>query len=458
MPNNNTEAEQAVLGSLLLSREKYPEVDALLSSSDFESEVHKEIYECIKSIADKGKPIDHITVSKQLDRNNTLQRVGGLDYLKELRSIPVSALAADSYANLVKDQSIDRNLRRVLQQLISLSENPKGKSSDDILNEAEAKIFELSENRTKEDSLKQVKTFVKGVREKLEMLSTLEGDLIGISSGFKVIDNVTKGLKEEELIVIAGRPSMGKTSLAMNIAENVAKNEDGCVAVFSLEMSSESLTSRMLGSMASINQQQFMVGKNLTQRNWEKIYDQSAKLSELEIFIDDSANINPMEIRAKCRRLAKQFRNKGGVKLVVIDYIQLMQMPGKSENRVNELSDISRALKQLAKEIKAPVIILSQLNRMVEQRPNKRPQMSDLRDSGAIEQDADLIFMLYRDYVYKKAEEWKAVTELRLVKHRNGPTKNLLLAFKEELTKFTDLDPQTYKEYQDEYETNRTSD
>ncbi|MBA4729565.1 MAG: replicative DNA helicase [Gammaproteobacteria bacterium] len=458
MPNNNTEAEQAVLGSLLLSREKYPEVDALLSSSDFESEVHKEIYECIKSIADKGKPIDHITVSKQLDRNNTLQRVGGLDYLKELQSIPVSALAADSYANLVKDQSIDRNLRRVLQQLISLSENPKGKSSDDILNEAEAKIFELSENRTKEDSLKQVKTFVKGVREKLEMLSTLEGDLIGISSGFKVIDNVTKGLKEEELIVIAGRPSMGKTSLAMNIAENVAKNEDGCVAVFSLEMSSESLTSRMLGSMASINQQQFMVGKNLTQRNWEKIYDQSAKLSELEIFIDDSANINPMEIRAKCRRLAKQFRNKGGVKLVVIDYIQLMQMPGKSENRVNELSDISRALKQLAKEIKAPVIILSQLNRMVEQRPNKRPQMSDLRDSGAIEQDADLIFMLYRDYVYKKAEEWKAVTELRLVKHRNGPTKNLLLAFKEELTKFTDLDPQTYKEYQDEYETNRTSD
>ena len=253
-----------------------------------------------------------------------MQRVGGLDYLKELQSIPVSALAADSYANLVKDQSIDRNLRRVLQQLISLSENPKGKSSDDILNEAEAKIFELSENRTKEDSLKQVKTFVKGVREKLEMLSTLEGDLIGISSGFKVIDNVTKGLKEEELIVIAGRPSMGKTSLAMNIAENVAKNEDGCVAVFSLEMSSESLTSRMLGSMASINQQQFMVGKNLTQRNWEKIYDQSAKLSELEIFIDAAANIHPMEIRAKCRRLAKQFRNKGGVKLVVIDYIQLM--------------------------------------------------------------------------------------------------------------------------------------
>jgi len=459
MPNSNVEAEQAVLGSLLLSREKYPEVDAVLSSSDFESDVHKEIYECIKSIADKGKPIDHITVSKQLDRNNALQRVGGLDYLKELQEIPVSALAADSYANLVKDQSIDRNLRRVLQQLIDLSENPKGKSSDEILQEAEAKIFELSENKTKEDSLKQVKTFVKGVREKLEMLSTLEGDLIGISSGFKVIDDITKGLKEEELIVIAGRPSMGKTSLAMNIAENVAKNEDGCVAVFSLEMSSESITSRMLGSMASINQQQFMVGKNLTSRNWEKIYDVSKKLSELNIFIDDSANINPMEIRAKCRRLAKQFRNNGGVKLVVIDYIQLMQMPGKNENRVNELSDISRALKQLAKEIKAPVIILSQLNRMVEQRPNKRPQMSDLRDSGAIEQDADMIFMLYRDYVYnKKAEEWKAVAELRLVKHRNGPTKNLLLAFKEELTKFTDLDPQTYKEYQDEHETNRTSD
>ena len=427
MPNSNVEAEQAVLGSLLLSREKYPEVDAVLSSSDFESEVHKEIYECIKSIADKGKPIDHITVSKQLDRNNALQRVGGLDYLKELQEIPVSALAADSYANLVKDQSIDRNLRRVLQQLIDLSENPKGKSSDEILHEAEAKIFELSESKTKEDSLKQIKTFVKDVRKKLEDLAKIEGDLIGISSGYKVIDNVTKGLKSEELIVIAGRPSMGKTSLAMNIAENVAKSEEGCIAVFSLEMSSQSLTSRMLGSMANINQQEFMVG-NLNERHWEKVYDQSAKLSELNIFIDDSANINPMEIRAKCRRLAKQFRNNGGVKLVVIDYIQLMQMPGKNENR------------------------------MVEQRPNKRPQMSDLRDSGAIEQDADMIFMLYRDYVYnKKAEEWKAVAELRLVKHRNGPTKNLLLAFKEELTKFTDLDPQTYKEYQDEHETNRTS-
>lgn len=454
MPNSNIEAEQAVLGSLLLSKEKYPEVDALLSSTDFESEVHKEIYECIKILADQGKGIDHITVSKQLDRNNALQRVGGIDYLKELQTIPVSALAADSYANLVKDQSIDRNLRKVLQELINLSQDPKGKSSDEVLNEAESKIFELSENRSKDDSLKKIDIYVKETLDKLDDLSKKTGDLIGISSGFKAIDGVTQGLKPEELIVIAGRPSMGKTSLAMNIAENVAKNEDGCVLVFSLEMSSQSLTSRMIGSMAGISQQSIMLGRNLTDRQWEKIVEKSKRLSDMNIFIDDTANINPMEIRAKCRRLAKQFRKEGGVKLVVIDYIQLMQMPGRSENRVNELSDISRALKHLAKEVKAPVIVLSQLNRSVEQRPNKRPQMSDLRDSGAIEQDADLIFMLYRDYVYKKDEEWKSVAEVRLVKHRNGPTKDLLLSFREELTKFGDLAP----EIMNSYAQDRTSD
>ena len=454
MPNSNIEAEQAVLGSLLLSKEKYPEVDALLSSADFESEVHKEIYECIKVLADQGKGIDHITVSKQLDRNNSLKRVGGIDYLKELQTIPVSALAADSYANLVKDQSIDRNLRKVLQELINLSQDPKGKSSDEVLNEAESKIFELSENRSKEDSLKKIDIYVKETLDKLDDLSKKTGDLIGISSGFKAIDGVTQGLKPEELIVIAGRPSMGKTSLAMNIAENVAKEEDGCVLVFSLEMSSQSLTSRMIGSMAGISQQSIMLGRNLTDRQWEKIVEKSKRLGDMNIFIDDTANINPMEIRAKSRRLAKQFRKEGGVKLIVIDYIQLMQMPGRNDNRVNELSDISRALKHLAKEVKAPVIVLSQLNRSVEQRPNKRPQMSDLRDSGAIEQDADLIFMLYRDYVYKKEEEWKSVAEVRLVKHRNGPTKDLLLSFREELTKFGDLAP----EIMNSYAQDRTSD
>lgn len=454
MPNSNIEAEQAVLGSLLLSKEKYPEVDALLSSADFESEVHKEIYECIKVLADQGKGIDHITVSKQLDRNNALKRVGGIDYLKELQTIPVSALAADSYANLVKDQSIDRNLRKVLQELINLSQDPKGKSSDEVLNEAESKIFELSENRSKEDSLKKIDIYVKETLDKLDDLSKKTGDLVGISSGFKAIDGVTQGLKPEELIVIAGRPSMGKTSLAMNIAENVAKEEDGCVLVFSLEMSSQSLTSRMIGSMAGISQQSIMLGRNLTDRQWEKIVEKSRRLGDMNIFIDDTANINPMEIRAKSRRLAKQFRKEGGVKLIVIDYIQLMQMPGRNDNRVNELSDISRALKYLAKEVKAPVIVLSQLNRSVEQRPNKRPQMSDLRDSGAIEQDADLIFMLYRDYVYKKEEEWKSVAEVRLVKHRNGPTKDLLLSFREELTKFGDLAP----EIMNSYAQDRTSD
>lgn len=445
MPSN-IEVEQAVLGALLLSKEKYPEVDALINSSDFESDLHKEIYDCIKELADQGKGIDHITVSKLLERKNSLQRVGGIDYLKELQTIPISALAADSYANLVKDQSIDRNLKKVLDELMKTVSDPKGKSSDELLNEAEAKIFELSENRSKIDSLKKIEEFVGTTLDKLEELSKKQGELIGSSSGFKAIDGVTQGLQDEDLIVIAGRPSMGKTSLAMNIAENIAKNDDGCVAVFSLEMSSQSLTSRMLASMAGISQSNVKTG-NLTDRQWEKLIQQAKKLEEMNIFIDDTPNISPMDIRAKSRRLAKQYRKQGGVKLVVVDYIQLMQMPGRTENRVNELSEISRALKYLAKEINAPVIVLSQLNRAVEQRPNKRPQMSDLRDSGAIEQDADLIFMLYRDFAYNKNEEWKNVAEVRLVKHRNGPTKDLLLSFRDELTRFGDLAPEIMNSY-----------
>ena len=452
MPSN-IEAEQAVLGSLLLSKEKYPEVDALINPSDFESDIHQAIYESIKQLADEGKGIDHITVSKLLDRKNSLKFIGGIDYLKELQTVPVSALAADSYANLVKDQSIDRNLKKVLQELIKISDDPKGKTSDQILDEAEAEIFKLSENRTKNDSLKKIEEYVGPTLDKLEELSKQQGELIGISSGFKAVDGVTQGLQKEDLIVIAGRPSMGKTSLAMNIAENVAKEEDGCVLVFSLEMSSESLTSRMLASMAGISQQSFK-SANLTDRQWEKTINQAAKLRSMNIHIDDKPNISPMEIRAKARRLAKQHRNNGGVKLIVVDYIQLMQMPGRTENRVNELSDISRSLKYLAKEVNAPVIVLSQLNRAVEQRPNKRPQMSDLRDSGAIEQDADLIFMLYRDYLYSNDEEWKNVVELRLVKHRNGPTKDILLAFRDELTRFGDLAPEIMNSYAE----NRTAD
>ena len=379
--------------------------------------------------------------------------MGGVDYLKELQKVPVSALAADSYANLVKDQSIDRNLKKVLQEIIKTSDDPKGKSSDEILNEAEAKIFELSENRTKNDSLKKIEEYVGPTLDKLEELSKKQGELIGISSGFKAIDGVTQGLQQEDLIVIAGRPSMGKTSLAMNIAENVATEDEGCVLVFSLEMSSESLTSRMLASMAGISQQSFK-SANLTDRQWEKTIQQAKKLQSMNIHIDDKPNVTPMEIRAKARRLAKQYRKSGGVKLVVVDYIQLMQMPGRTENRVNELSDISRSLKYLAKEVNAPVIVLSQLNRAVEQRPNKRPQMADLRDSGAIEQDADLIFMLYRDYLYSKDEDWKNVVELRLVKHRNGPTKDILLSFRDELTRFGDLAPEIMNSYAE----NRTAD
>ena len=435
MPSN-TELEQAVLGSLLLSVEKYPEVDALITSGDFESDVHREIYECIKELADQGKATDHITVSKLLDRKNSLKRVGGVDYLKELQTIPITAFNADSYANSVKEQSIDRNLRKVLNELLSTAKDPKGKTSDDLLNDAETKIFELSENRSKTDSLKKIDEYVGQTLDRLDELAKKQGELIGLSSGFKAVDGITQGLQDEDLIVIAGRPSMGKTSLAMNIAENIAKNEDGCVAVFSLEMSSQSLTARMMASMAGISQSN-VKSANLTDRQWEKIAQQSAKLKDLDIFIDDTPNISPVEIRAKSRRL----KASKGLDLIVVDYLQLMQ--GLSgDNRQQEIAEISRNLKNLARELKVPILALSQLNRAAEAREDKRPRLGDLRESGAIEQDADIVMMLYRDDYYNPATEKPGVAEVNIVKHRSGSTGKVDLYFSKEYTQFSNYSKQ----------------
>ena len=448
MPSNNIEIEQAVLGSLLLNVNAYPEVDAKLSADDFISQVHSEIYKCIKNLADSGKGTDYISVSRELDRNNLLEHIGGVDYLKLLQDTPVTARNAESYAESVKSQSLDRKFKVVLQQLLKLSENPEGKSSDEILTEAESKIFEISENRLNNDTMRPINELVSTSLDKIEDLMEKEGDLVGLSYGYKDLDSLTLGLKSEELIIIAGRPSMGKTSLGMNIAEHVAMNEEGCVMVFSLEMSAESLTARMLGTRSGVSMKNVYSG-TLSEQQLEKLTRMGDELSKSNLLIDDAGNITPPEIRAKCRRAQQEYRNKGGVSLVIIDYIQLMQMPGRNDSRVNELSDISRSLKHLAKELKCPVIVLSQLNRNVDARENKRPRMSDLRDSGAIEQDADLIYMLYRQWPYKNEEEYKNVAEVNLVKHRNGPIEQVLLSFEESNTRFAELLPAAKKAYRD---------
>ena len=448
MPSNNIEIEQAVLGSLLLNVNAYPEVDAKLTAEDFVSEVHSDIYKCIKHLAESGKGTDYISVSRELDRNNLLERIGGVDYLKELQDTPVTARNAESYAESVKSQSLDRKFKIVLQELLKISENPEGKSSNEILEEAETKIFDLAQNRINNETMRPIDELVGVSMDKIEDLMSKDGDLVGHSYGYKDIDALTLGLKEEELIIIAGRPSMGKTSLGMNIAEHVAMNEEGYVLVFSLEMSAESLTARMLGSRAGVSMKNVYSG-TISDQQLEKLTRMGDELSKSNLLIDDAGNITPPEIRAKCRKVARAAREKGGIKLVLIDYIQLMQMPGRNDNRVNELSDISRSLKHLAKELKCPVIVLSQLNRNVDARENKRPRMSDLRDSGAIEQDADLIYMLYRQWVYQKEEEYKNVAEINLVKHRNGPIENVLLSFEESNTRFAELHPSAKKDYRD---------
>ena len=453
---SSIEAEKAVLGSIILEPTLWDSLSIEIEENDFIASEHRLIFRGIKKLVDLGSQIDTVTLIESLSNDSELSSLSNFDkvaYVKNLVSETPGTANFANYTNIIKQSSSLRKLISTAADISSLAKEADTFESDSALSEAEDKLIKLRDSIERNSGPKLAKDLIKPVYDKIDETIRSDSDLVGISTGFRDLDKLTMGLQQGDLFIIAGRPSMGKTSLAMNIAENVAKEEDGCVLVFSLEMSSESLTSRMLASMAGISQQSFK-SANLTDRQWEKTIQKAKKLESMNIHIDDKPNISPMEIRAKARRLAKQYRKDGGVKLVVVDYIQLMQMPGRTENRVNELSDISRSLKYLAKEVNAPVIVLSQLNRAVEQRPNKRPQMADLRDSGAIEQDADLIFMLYRDYLYTKDEDWKNVVELRLVKHRNGPTKDILLSFRDELTRFGDLAPEIMNSYAE----NRTAD
>ncbi len=440
------EAERAVLGGLMLETHRFDTVIQVIKENDFDGKDHQIIFQSMSELVEENKPLDPLTVSEKLDNKNSLNKVGGKDYLIKLATSTPSAANLEAYAEIIRQRSITRKLMKANSDISELISNPQGQDGATLLDKAESMIFALNdETNLNDQNLQSMRELIPSTMDRLHELSNKSDGLIGSSTGFKDLDNKLQGLQKGDLVVIAGRPSMGKTSFAMNIAENVLLDDDsnGAVLIFSLEMPGESLTTRLLSGMTKLNQQNVRSGM-LKDDELRILLQQSEKLKNMPLWIDDSSILSPMELRAKARRLART--EKDGLSLIVVDYLQLMQLPLSIENRVNQISEISRSLKSLAKELNVPVIALSQLNRAVEQRPNKRPIMADLRDSGAIEQDADVILFIYRDEVYNEDSEQGNKAEIIIGKQRNGPIGTVNLTFLKEFTRFENFSSDSFYE------------
>ena len=440
------EAERAVLGGLMLETHRFDTVIQVIKENDFDGKDHQIIFQSMSELVEENKPLDPLTVSEKLDNKNSLNKVGGKDYLIELATSTPSAANLEAYAEIIRQRSITRKLMKANSDISELISNPQGQDGASLLDKAESMIFALNdETNLNDQNLQSMRELIPSTMDRLHELSNKSDGLIGSSTGFKDLDNKLQGLQKGDLVVVAGRPSMGKTSFAMNIAENVLLDDDsnGAVLIFSLEMPGESLTTRLLSGMTKLNQQNVRSGM-LKDDELRILLQQSEKLKNMPLWIDDSSILSPMELRAKARRLART--EKDGLSLIDVDYLQLMQLPLSIENRVNQISEISRSLKSLAKELNVPVIALSQLNRAVEQRPNKRPIMADLRDSGAIEQDADVILFIYRDEVYNEDSEQGNKAEIIIGKQRNGPIGTVNLTFLKEFTRFENFSSDSFYE------------
>lgn len=433
VPPHSIQAEQSVLGGLMLDNQSWDQIADRVGKIDFYRREHQLIFQAIESLAEANKPFDVVTLSEELGRLGVLDEAGGLAYLGTLAKDTPSAANIRAYADIVREHSVTRQLIHVGNEIANSGFQPEGRSSTELLDAAESKVFEIAEQRSKSgggfDSIKNLLT--KAV-DKIEMLFQQDDPITGVATGFADFDALTAGLQPADLVIVAGRPSMGKTTFAMNIAENVAIGSKLPVAVFSMEMPGDSLAMRMMSSLGRINQHRVRTGK-LEDDEWPRLTMAVNMLSEAQLYIDDTPALTPMEVRARARRLMRDHKQLG---LIVIDYLQLMQAPSAGENRTNEISLISRSLKALAKELNVPVIALSQLNRSLEQRTNKRPIMSDLRESGAIEQDADLIVFIYRDEVYNEESPDKGMAEIIIGKQRNGPLGTTRLTFLGQYTKF----------------------
>tara|TARA_B100000965_G_scaffold115735_1_gene95508 strand:+ start:224 stop:1615 length:1392 start_codon:yes stop_codon:yes gene_type:complete len=436
------EAEKAVLGGLMLETERFDSVILKISDQDFHGKDHQLIFESMGELINENKPLDPLTVSEKLDSKNLLNKIGGKDYLIALATETPTAANLEAYAEIIRQRSVARQLMKANSEIAELINNPQGMDGFSLLDEAERRIFSLNEEANRsQSSIRSMKELIPKSIDTLHQLAESGSKLLGSSTGFRAIDNKLQGLQDGDLIVVAGRPSMGKTAFAMNIAENVLVNNDentGAVLVFSLEMPAESLTTRLLSGMSKLDQQDVRSGK-LDNKQVTQVVEQSKRLRELPLYIDDSSLLSPMELRARARRINRLEPN--GLSLVVVDYLQLMQIPGSLENRVNQISEISRSLKSLAKELNVPVLALSQLNRAVEQRTDKRPMMADLRDSGAIEQDADVILFIYRDEVYNEDSDQGNKAEIIIGKQRNGPIGKTYLTFLKQYARFEDFVP-----------------
>jgi replicative DNA helicase len=437
-PPFSIEAEQSVLGGLMLNNEAWIAIAELLTEPDFYLPKHQQIFKAIKSLAEAGHPCDPVTLSEWLERNNLLKAVGEGIYIGFLARNTPSAANIVAYAKIVREHSILRHLIQVGQKISDSGFNTQGHSSQELLDQAEKLVFEIAELGARHQSgFVKLSDIVSKTMQRIEMLSQQEGTVTGIATGFSDFDEKTSGLQRSDLIIIAGRPSMGKTSFAMNIAEHVAVKRQLPVAIFSMEMSDEQLAMRLISSLAKVDLQRVRTGK-LRDEDWPLISQALETLSQSPFFIDQTPALSPIELRTRVRRLV---REHGELGLVVIDYLQLMQLNDYKENRATEVAEISRSLKSLAKEINVPIVALSQLNRGLEQRTDKRPKMADLRESGSIEQDADLVVFIYRDEVYNDSSSDKGVAEIIIAKQRNGPIGTVRLTFLSNITKFENYLP-----------------
>ena len=435
LPPHSLEAEQSLLGGLLIDNEALDKVADIVSVTDFYRQDHQIIYQHIHRLIERSQPADIVTVGESLESNSELNTVGGLEYLGLLAESTPTAANIRGYAQIIRERSIMRNLVEVGTDIVDNALSPQGRDAQQLLDESESKIFQIAEaGKNDRIGFADIKELLPQVAERIDQLFQRDNpsDVTGIPTGYKDLDMMTSGLQPGDLIIIAGRPSMGKTSLALNMCEYVSVDTGLPTAVFSMEMASTQLVSRLIGSVGKLNQHKMRTGQ-LDDNDWEKLSYALGQLNEAPIFIDEGSALNPYEVRARARRLHKQCGRLG---LIVIDYLQLMGSAGSTENRATEISEISRSLKALAKELNVPVIALSQLNRSVEQRPDKRPVMSDLRESGAIEQDADVIMFIYRDEVYNPETPDKGIAEIILAKQRNGPVGRVKLTFLGEYTKF----------------------
>ncbi|WP_213864476.1 replicative DNA helicase, partial [Vibrio crassostreae] len=434
-PPHSLEAEQSVIGGLLLDNERWDTVAEKVVAKDFYSRPHRLIFEAVKDILEESSPLDLITLSEHLELREQLEEVGGFAYLADLAKNTPSAANINAYADIVAQRALVRSLIGVANEIADSGYDPQGRTSEELVDLAESKVFAIAEGRASENEGPQnVDSILEKTLERIEILyKTPQDGVTGVDTGFNDLNKKTAGLQGSDLIIVAARPSMGKTTFAMNLCENAAMKQDKPVLIFSLEMPAEQLMMRMLASLSRVDQTKIRTGQ-LDDEDWARISSSMGILMDKKnMYIDDSSGLTPTEVRSRARRIA---REHDGISMIMIDYLQLMRVPSLSDNRTLEIAEISRSLKALAKELNVPVVALSQLNRSLEQRADKRPVNSDLRESGSIEQDADLIMFIYRDEVYNPDSSLKGIAEIILGKQRNGPIGSVRLTFQGQHSRF----------------------